>query len=402
RPHLGDRPGASGGRGGGARPDHRLGAAAACRHRLHHRVPPPDPVGGVDPRRDRALRPGPGRHPADRRVRGVLADVGAGAARRGRRRPGGPRPRALLPAGSDRPGALGGAAHRAAVPGDRPAPRRHGGADPDRHRRVVRRHPRPGGGDPARLGRRRSGDHVRAGGGHGPTGSGGEPGFPGAGALPALLAPVDPPGGAGMRWADRSVALLRWLLLTATLPTLLVVIWWYASRDSTHFLFRPLSDIWAAFRQTWLGPRLVEDVLPSLSRLGQGYAASLLLGVGLGVLIGLHRTLRALVEPVLEFLRAIPPPALIPLIGLFAGLGDTRRVVIIIAGCVWPILLNTVEGVRAVDEVLTDTCRSYRIRGPRRLYHLVLRSASPQIMTGARQALAIGIILMVISELQRT
>lgn len=205
-----------------------------------------------------------------------------------------------------------------------------------------------------------------------------------------------------MRWADRSVALLRWLLLTATLPTLLVVIWWYASWDSTHFLFRPLSDIWAAFRQTWLGPRLVEDVLPSLSRLGQGYAASLLLGVGIGVLIGLHRTLRALVEPVLEFLRAIPPPALIPLIGLFAGLGDTRRVVIIIAGCVWPILLNTVEGVRAVDEVLTDTCRSYRIRGPRRLYHLVLRSASPQIMTGARQALAIGIILMVISELQRT
>jgi ABC-type nitrate/sulfonate/bicarbonate transport system permease component len=190
--------------------------------------------------------------------------------------------------------------------------------------------------------------------------------------------------------------------LVLGLPALLVAVWWWASAGSEHFLFRPLPEILVAFRETWLGPRLVEDVLPSLGRLAQGYAASLVLGIGAGVLIGSSRALRALVEPVLELLRAIPPPALIPLIGLFAGIGDTRRVVIIVAGCVWPILLNTVEGVRAVDEVLSDTCRSYRIRGPGRLRHLVLRSASPQIMTGARQALAIGIILMVISELQRT
>lgn len=201
----------------------------------------------------------------------------------------------------------------------------------------------------------------------------------------------------------RAVAwLLQRVVLIAALPAALVAVLWYLSADSTHFLFVPLPDIWAAFRETWVGPRLKEDVLPSLSRLARGYALSLVLGIALGVLVGLSRTLRSLLEPVLEFLRAIPPPVLIPLIGLFAGIGDTRRVVIIAAGCVWPILLNTVEGVRAVDEVLADTCRAYRIRGPARLYHLVLRSASPQIMTGARQALAIGIILMVISELQRT
>jgi ABC-type nitrate/sulfonate/bicarbonate transport system permease component len=196
--------------------------------------------------------------------------------------------------------------------------------------------------------------------------------------------------------------LLLRVVLIAALPAVLVAIWWYLSADSTHFLFRPLPDILVAFRETWVGPRLVDDVAPSLSRLASGYALSLVLGVGLGVLIGSSRALRALLEPVLEFLRAIPPPALIPLIGLFAGIGDTRRVLIIVAGCVWPVLLNTVEGVRAVDEVLADTCRAYRIRGWGRLYQLVLRSASPQIMTGARQALAIGIILMVISELQRT
>ena len=198
------------------------------------------------------------------------------------------------------------------------------------------------------------------------------------------------------------VRLLGRVALALALPAVLVVALWYASQNSTHFVFRPLSEILVAFRETWIGPRFTHDVLPSLSRLARGYAVSLLLGIGLGVLIGLSRPLRSLLEPVLEFLRAIPPPALIPLIGLFAGIGDTRRITIIVAGCVWPILLNTVEGVRAVDEVLSDTCRSYRIRGVFRLRFLVLRSASPQIMTGARQALAIGIILMVISELQRT
>ncbi len=62
-------------------------------------------------------------------------------------------------------------------------------------------------------------------------------------------------------------------------------------------------------------------------------------------------------------------------------------------------LLNTVEGVRGVDEVLADTCRSYRIRGWLRMRTFVLRAASPQIIVGARQALSISIIMMVISEL---
>jgi ABC-type nitrate/sulfonate/bicarbonate transport system permease component len=194
--------------------------------------------------------------------------------------------------------------------------------------------------------------------------------------------------------------LVRRVLLMLGLPAILVAVWWFASAGSTHFLFPPLSQILEVFPDTWLGPRMVEDVVPSLGRLAVGYGSSLAIGVGLGVLVGSSRTLRSLLEPVLEFLRAIPPPVLIPIIGLFAGIGDPRRILIIVAGCVWPILLNTVEGVRAVDEVLTDTCRSYRIRGLDRLRHLVLRSASPQIMTGARQALAIGIILMVIGELR--
>jgi ABC-type nitrate/sulfonate/bicarbonate transport system permease component len=189
------------------------------------------------------------------------------------------------------------------------------------------------------------------------------------------------------------------LLLLLALPAILVAVWWFASNSSTNFYIPPLSKILQAFGDTWFGERMVTDVLPSLGRLELGYAAALILGIGLGVPIGLHWTVRALLEPVLELLRAIPPPLLVPILMLFAGIGDGMKILVIISGCLWPVLLNTVEGVRAIDGVLIDTCRSYRIAGRRRLWHLVLRSASPQIVTGARQALSIGIILMVISEL---
>ena len=84
---------------------------------------------------------------------------------------------------------------------------------------------------------------------------------------------------------------------------------------------------------------------------------------------------------------------------LFMGIGPGMRIAVIAIGCIWPILLNTVEGVRGLDPVLRDTARAYRLTPMGRLRHLILPGAAPQIVTGARQALSIGIILMVISEM---
>jgi ABC-type nitrate/sulfonate/bicarbonate transport system permease component len=195
------------------------------------------------------------------------------------------------------------------------------------------------------------------------------------------------------------VTLLRRTLLALGLPVLLVAVWWWASTGSTDFYRPALSTILAAFADTWTWDRVRADVLPSLARLTAGYLLALTGGVALGVLIGSNRHVRAFLEPLLEFLRAIPPPVLVPVFILLSGVGDRTKVLVIAFGCVWPILLNTVEGVRGRDEVLNDTCRTYRIRGGLRLWHLLLRSASPRIVTGARQALAIALIVMVISEM---
>ncbi|MGW6888496.1 ABC transporter permease [Streptomyces chartreusis] len=188
-------------------------------------------------------------------------------------------------------------------------------------------------------------------------------------------------------------------LFVVALPVVLVVVWWAASAGSTDPFWPPLRTIVDTFPDVWTADRLRTDVVPSLLRLLAGYALAALVGVALGTVIGSYRAVRAVCEPVLEFLRAVPPPVLVPVIMLFAGIGDTMKIVVIASGCVWPVLLNTVEGVRAVDSVMLETARSYGVSGLARLRHLVLPSASPQIFTGLRQALSVGIILMVISEM---
>jgi ABC-type nitrate/sulfonate/bicarbonate transport system permease component len=191
---------------------------------------------------------------------------------------------------------------------------------------------------------------------------------------------------------------LRRVILVVALPALLFALWWIASDDSKSFYLPPLRKILGVLGATW-SPRLTSDVLPSIVRLLLGYTGAVLIGVGLGIALGGNPWVRALFEPSLELFRAIPPPALVPVFMLLFGIGTPMKLLVIISGAVWPVLLNTIEGVRAVDEVLADTCRCYGITGTMRLRVLVLRAASPQIVTGMRQALSIAIILMVISEM---
>jgi ABC-type nitrate/sulfonate/bicarbonate transport system permease component len=197
----------------------------------------------------------------------------------------------------------------------------------------------------------------------------------------------------------RARRLVGGLLFPIGLPFLLLVCWALASTGSTNRFFPGPVPILRAFADTWIGPAFVEDVLPSLYRLAFGIVASIVVGVGAGTLVGLSRVLGDVVEPLLEFFRAIPPPVLIPVGMLLLGITDTMKVVVIVSGAVWPILLNTVDGVRSTDSVLSETAASFRIGWWQRLRFLVLPAAGPRIMTGVRQALSVALILMVISEM---
>ncbi|ROR74391.1 ABC transporter permease [Bogoriella caseilytica] len=191
---------------------------------------------------------------------------------------------------------------------------------------------------------------------------------------------------------------LRSLVLLLALPAALVGLWWFASAGSTHPYFPPLSEIYDAFRPTW-EHRVLSDVLPSLLRLGVGLSVAIVAGVAGGVLLGQSQLARTVSAPLLEFARAVPPPVLVPALMLVLGLGDTMRIGVIALACLWPVLLNTVMGVSGLEPGWKETARALRLSGRRRLTTLILPGAAPQVMTGIRQALSIGIIVMVISEM---
>ncbi len=197
----------------------------------------------------------------------------------------------------------------------------------------------------------------------------------------------------------RSRSILESIWFAIGFPLLLLVAWGiWATVSPQRFFPGPLA-ILEAFVATWVGPAFFVDVLPSLGRLAIGIVLSIVVGIAAGTVIGLVRWLRDLLEPTLEFFRAIPPPVLVPILMLVMGTGDATRVIVIVAGAVWPVLLNTIEGVRSTDSVMTETARSYALTPIERLRYLVLPSASPRIMTGVRQALSVALILMVISEM---
>ena len=183
------------------------------------------------------------------------------------------------------------------------------------------------------------------------------------------------------------------------LPILLLLVWGVWGTAAPAQVCPSPIVIAQAVVDTWIGPAFVEDVLPSLWRLGLGIVLAIVIGVALGTLIGLVRWLRELSEPVLEFFRAVPPPVLIPVVTLLFGPFDTGKVILIVAGSIWPVLLNTIDGIRSVDSVMTETGRSYSLTSAERLRYLLLPAASPRIMAGIRQALSVALILMVISEM---
>jgi ABC-type nitrate/sulfonate/bicarbonate transport system permease component len=197
----------------------------------------------------------------------------------------------------------------------------------------------------------------------------------------------------------RSASRTGAFLVQFVLPAAVLVGYGLWSAQADSFYFPTLQEIGRTFADTWLFERVPVDLLPSLGRLAVGYGLAVVVGVAVGVALGMWRVARLASEPVVEFLRALPAPALIPFALLLFGTGNSSKVFIIALGTVWPILLNTIDGVRGLERQQLDMARSYRIPPRSVLLHIVLPAASPRIFAGMRTSLSIGIILMVISEM---
>ncbi|WP_158882068.1 ABC transporter permease [Amycolatopsis anabasis] len=195
----------------------------------------------------------------------------------------------------------------------------------------------------------------------------------------------------------------NWLLFLGA-----VVLWELATRLAGNLFFPPPTEILGNAAQLWFsGPvsqlfltdSVFEHILPSLGRVLGGWAISVVLGVALGTALGRSRTGMDYVGPLFAFFRAIPPPTLAPAFMVIFHIGPGMQIATIIFGALWPILLNTVDGVRSVDKVKLETARSFRTPKSYWITLVVLPTALPKIFAGLRLSLSISLILMVVSEL---
>jgi ABC-type nitrate/sulfonate/bicarbonate transport system permease component len=197
----------------------------------------------------------------------------------------------------------------------------------------------------------------------------------------------------------RRSASLNGVLISLILPVVILVVWWFASANSVSPFFPPLRLILQTFVDAWLGDRVLSDIVPSLVRLVVGFLIAVVVGVLLGSLLGRFRIVAYALNPVLQFFRSLPATALIPVAVVLLGIGDTPKIALIAFVSSFPILLNTIDGVRNIDPVIEDVCRSFRLNKLQRFRWVQLHAASPQVISGMRVALSLAFVVMVSSEM---
>lgn len=192
---------------------------------------------------------------------------------------------------------------------------------------------------------------------------------------------------------------LKAIMATVLVPIILVTAWWVLSADSTSIFYPALSKIWDTFRHFWFGSRIGSDIVPSLARMFAGLALAIVLGISVGVVMGKVERVRVALNPTMQFLRCVPAVALVPVSMALLGLGDLPKVLLIAFVSLFPILLNSIDGVRGADPAMNQVALSYRLTSAQRIRFVTLPAAAPQIFAGVRVALGLSFIMMVVSEM---
>lgn len=196
--------------------------------------------------------------------------------------------------------------------------------------------------------------------------------------------------------------LLTWpsTRLLGLLPILALLGLWQAVVSAGVYppvLLPSPAKVAGAFVQ-W-GPVIAANALASLGRVALGVSLAFLVGVPAGLLIGRYPMLDRLADWSIQTFRSVPPISLIPLAMLFFGIGDTPAVVLIFLSALWPLLLNTIFGVRGIERTLLKVANAARAREGLVLRDIVLPAALPAILTGLRLAIGGGWLTVVTAEM---
>jgi ABC-type nitrate/sulfonate/bicarbonate transport system permease component len=175
--------------------------------------------------------------------------------------------------------------------------------------------------------------------------------------------------------------------------------WAWSAKAISPLFFTGPSTVVIRFVEEWTHGRLKQDMLYSGTNFVIGVGTAIAVGVVLGVLIGWYRRLAMVVDPFVTTLYSTPRVALVPLVLIWFGIGMWSKVFIVFINAVFPVLINTIGGVRAIDVDLLRAARAYCASDWQIFTTVVVPGAVPFILTGVRQAVALGLIGVVVGEM---
>lgn len=200
---------------------------------------------------------------------------------------------------------------------------------------------------------------------------------------------------AGSELPDKTSALppLRGIAPVA----LFLCLWQLLGTDESVFYPRPSSWLQALSHLSHQGV-LWPAIWSTLITLGLSIVVATLVGAALGYLVGRWRPADRALSPTLEFLRATPAAAVVPVFLIFLGFGWQMTITVVTFGSVWPILLNTRTGARALNQVLMDAARTLHLGPWARITKIVLPALLPSIFLGVRVAAPIAVVMTLLVE----
>ena len=184
------------------------------------------------------------------------------------------------------------------------------------------------------------------------------------------------------------------------LIVVLIIVWEIYSRAISDSLYLPpFSDIFRTCVLQLTTATYLQDIGYSLMRCFTGYFLASLIMIPLGVLMGRNNLVYSLFEPLVEFFRPMPSAAIIPIAILFFGIGDKMKLFVVFFGASWPILINTIDGVRGVEPMYIQTGMVFGFSPQKILYKIIIPASLPGIFTGMRISVAIALILVITVEM---
>ena len=179
-----------------------------------------------------------------------------------------------------------------------------------------------------------------------------------------------------------------------------LVLWQFAQSGGARSAYFPPPSAWySGLSQLANGGRLAKASLATVETILLGLMLAAVLGSCIGVLIGVSAQARRALSPLLEFCRAMPPPAIVPLAILFLGYDERMKLTIVAISAMWPVLLNTTAAVERIHPIMMDVATSFRLSQLESIRLIIFPAAIPAILLGLKVALPLTIVLTLLVEI---